>query len=197
MTAAADVVARLRDAVARLPKGLRAHVERVEVEAERLARRHGVDPARARLAALGHDLVRHLPGPELLALAERYEYAADAVERHSPILVHGPVAARMLARDYAIEDAELLAAVDCHTTARAGMAPLEKVLFVADKVEPQKLESYPAWREVQRLAEGDLDAALLRYLDLQLEEAVLRRWLLHQRSLEARNALLGVMSDAS
>ena len=185
-----DLEARLRAAVAALPDGLQAHIARVEDEAVRLAPLHGVDPQRARLAALGHDLVRHEPGPRLLQLAAEYGLTPDEVERAAPILVHGPVAAAMLLRDYAVDDAELVAGVDCHTTARPGMSALEKVLFVADKVEPHKLAREPALAEVKRLAETDLDAAVLRYLDLTLEEAVRRRWQLHPRTTAARNALL-------
>ena len=184
-----DLESRLREAVTALPTGLRDHVLRVEVEAERLARLHDADATRARLAALGHDLVRHLKGDELLELAGRYELAPDAVERATPILVHGPVAARILGRDYALADGDILAGIDCHTTARADMALLEKVLFVADKVEPEKLERNPAWREVHDLAQSSLDRALLRFLDLHFEQAIERGWLLHPRSLEARNQL--------
>jgi predicted HD superfamily hydrolase involved in NAD metabolism len=176
--------------VAALPQGLRAHIERVEDEAVRLAPLHGVDADRARLAALGHDLVRHKKGQELLDLAAAYSLQPDAVERAAPILVHGPVAAAMLARDYGVEDAELLAGIDCHTTARPGMTKLEQVLFVADKVEPHKLAKEPALAEVKRLAEDDLDAAVLRYLDLNLQEAIRRGWQVHVRSLEARNQLI-------
>jgi HD superfamily phosphohydrolase YqeK len=97
----------------------------------------------------------------------------------------------MLARDYGVADAELLAGIDCHTTARAGMSKLEQVLFVADKVEPHKLAREAALAEVKDAAQADLDAAVLRYLDLNLEEAVRRGWQVHVRSLEARNELLG------
>lgn len=190
MTAQIDLETRLRDAVEALPKGLRDHVLRVEVEAERLAKLHDVDPLRARIAALGHDLVRDKSGTELLALASRCCLDPDDVERATPVLVHGPVAARILALEYRLDDGELLAGVDCHTTARAGMAALEKVLFIADKVEEEKLQRYPAWREVRDLAQTSLDRALLRFLDLHFEEAVQRRWLVHRRSLEARNELL-------
>jgi len=190
MTAAAPLLTRLRDAVEALPRGLRDHILRVEIEAERLARLHGADPERARLAALGHDLVRHKRGGELLDLADRYGITPDAVERAEPILVHGPVAARILTRDYGLDDAGVVAGVDCHTTARAGMSRIEQVLFVADKIEPEKIERYPVWQQVRDLAERDLDAAVLRYLDLQLEQAVRRGWLVHPRSLEARNQLL-------
>jgi predicted HD superfamily hydrolase involved in NAD metabolism len=181
----------LRTAVAALPQGLREHIERVEDEAVRLAAVHGVNEERARLAALGHDLVRHKKGKELLDLAAAYSLQPDAVERAAPVLVHGPVAAAMLARDHGVEDSELLAGIDCHTTARAGMTKLEQVLFVADKVEPHKLAKEAGLAEVKRLAEDDLDAAVLRYLDLNLQEAIRRGWQVHVRSLEARNQLIG------
>jgi predicted HD superfamily hydrolase involved in NAD metabolism len=190
VVASDDLASRLRQAVEALPRGLRAHVLRVEIEADRLAARHGLDPERARLAALGHDLVRHLRGAELLALASRYGLTPDEVETASPILVHGPVAARILVQTYGVSDIDVLNAVDCHTTARAGMAPLEKVLFVADKVEPDKLSRRGELHAVQEAAQDNLDAAVLRYLDLYLEEAVSRGWQLHHRAIEARNELL-------
>jgi predicted HD superfamily hydrolase involved in NAD metabolism len=191
MTALSGVDSRLRHALDALPRGLRAHILRVEAEALRLAELHGVDAERASLAALGHDLVRHLPGEELLALAARYGLQPDAIERAEPVLVHGPVAARMLVEDYGIEDADIVAGVDCHTTARRGMAALEQVLFVADKVEPHKLQREPRMAAVRAKAERDLGAGVLDYLNWSIEAALLNGWLLHPRTLEARNELLG------
>ena len=184
------IESRLREAVAALPDGLRDHILRVETEAAALARRHGLDGDRARLAALGHDLVRHLQGPELLALAPRYDIQPDQVETASPILIHGPIAARMLERDYGLRDQEIIDGVDCHTTGRAEMSAIEKVLFVADKVEPQKLAREPVLGNVKELAQDDLDAAVLRYLDYNLDQALRRGWQIHSRTLEARNHLL-------
>jgi len=200
-----DLESRLRDAVEALPMGLRDHVLRVEAEAVRLADRHGVDRERARIAVLGHDLLRHKTAPELLALAAVHGLQPDAVEQTAPVLIHGPLAARILQSAYGMTDADVLAAIDCHTTARAGMSTLEKVLFVADKIEPEKVERNPSWREVRELSEIDpstgsghgLDRALLRWLDLHLEEAVRHSWLLHPRSVEARNQLLATMTEAA
>ena len=185
---------RLREAVAVLPAGLRDHVLRVEAEAERLARLHGVDSDRVCLAALGHDLVRHKRGDELLRLAGEYGLLPDEIERATPILTHGPIAARILALEYGIEDAEVLDGVDCHTTARAGMTVLEKVLFVADKIDGGKIERAPQLGEVRDLAQSSLDGAVLRYLDYNLEQAVQRRWQVHPRSLAARNELIAVLT---
>jgi predicted HD superfamily hydrolase involved in NAD metabolism len=184
------IEAPLRQMVAALPEGLRDHILRVESEAVRLAAIHGLDGERLRLAALGHDLVRHKQGAELLALAREYDLQPDAVETAAPVLVHGPVAARILSRDLCLADEDVLAAVAWHTTGRAGMSPLEIALFVADKIEPGKVAKDPSLLEVRELGDSDLSAAVLRYLDLYIEEALRRRLLLHHRTLEARNQLL-------
>ena len=156
---------RLRRAVDALPDGLKAHILRVEEESLWLAERYEVDEQRARVAALGHDLVRHLKGDELLSLASRYGLTPDDVERASPIIVHGPVAAQILIQDYGFDDGEIIEGIDCHTTARAGMAPVEQVLFIADKVEPHKIRREPALESVRDLAKESLEAGVLRFLD--------------------------------
>jgi predicted HD superfamily hydrolase involved in NAD metabolism len=184
------VGARLRAAVEALPPRLRDHVLRVEVEAMNLARKHGQDPERASIAALGHDLVRHKNNEELLDLARRYDIEPDAVELASPVLVHGPIAARMLTRDFDLDDAEIIAGVDCHTTARPGMTMIEKMLFIADKIEPNKLKRGGALQEVYDLRETDIDAAVLRFLDMRIEQALAGGGQIHPRVIEARNELV-------
>ena len=182
---------RLRDAVERLPAGLRDHVFRVEEESARLAAGHGVDIGLARIAALGHDLARAEPDERLLALAAQYGIAPDEVERAEPILVHGPVATRILETEYQLPVAEILSGIAAHTTARPAMSALEKVLFLADKIEVDKVKRRPAWEEVRDLAPRDLDRAMRRFLDLHLAEALERGWHIHPRTIAARNELLG------
>ena len=192
MPATDQTIARLRGAVERLPPGLRDHVFRVEEESARLASRHGVDVDLARLTALGHDLARGVPDDQLIALAIEHGLVPDDVERAEPILIHGPIATRILAKEYGIADEAILAGVAAHTTARSGMAPIEKVLFLADKIEVDKVKRRPAWVEVRDLAPNDLDAALRRFLDLHLAEALKRGWQIHPRTIAARNELLGL-----
>ena len=197
MTSLNDLETRLRTAIEDLPEGLRNHILRVEAESLALVTRHRVDEQRAAVAALGHDLVRHLKGPDLLAMASQYGLTPDPVEQRSPILVHGPVAARILERDYGFDDPEVLMGIDCHTTARAGMTPLEQVLFVADKVESHKLAREAELAEVKSLAFDNLSAAVLCYLDFNLEKSIRRGWQVHPRSLEARNELLVLLGKAA
>jgi len=180
----------LRAAVARLPRGLAEHIEGVVVEARRLALLHGADEQQAALAAWGHDIARALSPSELLAEARRLGLAVDPVEEEAPILLHGPIGAAILSRDYAIDDADVLAVTRYHTTARAGMSTLEKVVFVADKIEAGKVQGEPALARVRQLADRDLDAAILEYLNQHLVEASRRGWPLHPQAVAARNHLL-------
>jgi predicted HD superfamily hydrolase involved in NAD metabolism len=187
---AVDALAALREAVAQLPQGLREHVERVAVEARRLAATHGIDQRRAELAALGHDLMRAHRPADLLREAEVAGLEPTEVERSEPILLHGPLGARLMAERYGIDDEEVLAAARHHTTARPGMSALERLIFVADKIEQDKVARDPALAEARRLADTSLDAAMLRILDRQLERAVEQCWPLHPDTVEARNELL-------
>ena len=187
---ATDLRADLETAVAKLPAGLRDHVNRVVVEARRLAHQHGADEERAVIAALGHDLYRgHVPD-KLLAEAEVASLAVSNEERSQPILLHGPLGAVLMAERYGIVDEEVLAAARHHTTARAGMSQLEKLLFVADKIEPEKARGQPALAEAREAAHESLDAAMRIILDYQVSRALERGWPLHPDSVAARNELL-------
>jgi HD superfamily phosphohydrolase YqeK len=66
----------------------------------------------------------------------------------------------MLRRDYGIDDPQVLAAARFHTVGRAGMSALEKIIFVADKISPDKVRANPAAARAKELADRDLDAAI-------------------------------------
>jgi predicted HD superfamily hydrolase involved in NAD metabolism len=181
----------LREAIGRLPRGLAQHVERVAAEADRLAAGFKeLGREQVELAAWGHDIARALSLRELLARARRFDLEVSSVEEEAPILLHGPVGAEILRQEYGIDDPEVLAAARFHSTGRAGMSLLEKVIFVADKIEPGKVRAKPALARVRELADRDLDAAILEYLDQMLETARQEGWPLHPQAVAARNELL-------
>ena len=180
----------LREYNDRQPDGLRRHVERTVEEALRLARLHGVDEGRARLTALGHDIVRATPPDELLRLAGEVGLEVSDLERAEPVLLHGAIAARLLPQRFGVDDPAVLDAVHYHTTAHAGMSTLEKVMYIADKTEPGGLKWFPEWAEVREIVENDLDAALLRGIDLSIEHALKKGWLLHPDTIAAYNYML-------
>ncbi len=133
------------------------HTVRVADTAERLARIHGLDAARARLAALLHDAARETEPEEFLRLAEEWDLFIGEPERQSPKLLHAPVAAELARRELGVEDEEVLAAIRAHTVGEPGMGPLALALYVADKIEPAR--DYPSVERLRRLAPEDLREA--------------------------------------
>jgi len=187
----------LRAALPKMPSALAEHVVRVTDEAMRLAPLHGIDREAAKIAALGHDILRAHSGDRLLQIAVEQGYDIDLADSIAPVLLHGPLAVAILREQYHVLDADVLAAVARHTTAHAGMSPLQKLLFVADKIEPHKMGGRPDVIRVGDLAETDLDAAMLAYLDYQVRQAVEQRWPLHPSTIAARNELLAARASAA
>ncbi|HEY8173941.1 MAG TPA: bis(5'-nucleosyl)-tetraphosphatase (symmetrical) YqeK [Dehalococcoidia bacterium] len=187
----------LRAALTKVPSALAEHVVRVVDEAVRLADVHGVDRDAARIAALGHDILRAHSPERLLRIADEQSFAVDDEDRMEPILMHGPLAVAVLREQYKVLDADVLGAVAAHTTARPGMTRLQKLIFVADKIEPHKMGGRPQVMRVSDFAETDLDAAMRAYLDYQIESAVQRGWPVHRNTVAARNELIEASRRAS
>ena len=141
----------------RLSEKRYGHTLRVADTAESLARKHGLDPARTRLAALLHDAARETELDKFTRLADEWDFPVGEPERQSPKLLHGPVAAELARRELGVEDEEVLAAIRVHTTGEAGMGPLALALYVADKIEPAR--DYPSVGRIRELAQKDLRKA--------------------------------------
>ncbi len=172
-----------------LPAGLRDHVERVRDIGRRLAVRHGVDAELVDLGVAAHDLARHLEPAELIRRAEAVGMMPTAVERSLPVLLHGPVAAAELELD-GFADARVLESVRWHTMGKRGMGNVAKVVFLADKLDPQKAGRYPYLDEIEELARDSLDAALLRFLSLSTADHLRQGRLVHPESIHLRNELI-------
>ncbi|MBI2172441.1 MAG: bis(5'-nucleosyl)-tetraphosphatase (symmetrical) YqeK [Chloroflexi bacterium] len=173
-----------------LPDGLQQHLFRVRDVALGLAARFSVDTAKVELAALGHDLYRAMPPQEMLALARQWGLEVHPVEERVPILLHGPLAAERLRRECGVSDGEVLQAVWWHSTGCAGMGPVALVVFLADKLDPHKLEGVAHGRPLAALAQESLERAVVEYLSAEVTSLVERGSLLHPASVEARNDLL-------
>lgn len=146
------------------PKRLK-HTYGVAEEAVKLAEIYGADMKKARLAALFHDMFRSEDNGELNRLIK--EYGLPNTFINNPNLSHGKIAAASMKKDFGIEDEELLNAVAYHTTGRENMSLLEKIIFLADAIEPGR--DYPGVQEARRLAYTDLDRACLNVMDRSIE----------------------------
>jgi predicted HD superfamily hydrolase involved in NAD metabolism len=123
---------------ARLSPRSLGHCERVAAMAAELAERFGVDVGLARLAGLLHDWGRDLPPEGLLVSAEKLGVEIDDVDRHVPYLLHAEVSAAELRETFPALSGAVLDAVACHTFGRVGMTALDKVVYIADTIEPAR-----------------------------------------------------------
>lgn len=124
-----------------------------------LAAAHRLPLETAAVAGILHDCAKDLPAPEVMRLAEQ---AGDPLLMQ-PALAHGPAGAILAARQFGITDPEIMHAIQCHTTGCNDMSALDRIIFIADKVEPAR--TYQHLDEIRRLAPTDLNAAMRVCLD--------------------------------
>lgn len=146
----------------RLSHGRYAHARAVAEVAVMLAERWGADRHQAWLAGITHDYAREMPLADVLSLAGKHGLLGTVAEP-SVALLHAPLGAVLLRDELGIDDPDVLRAVARHTTGAAGMTLLDKVLFVADYVEPGR--TMPGVERVRRLAASDLDGAVLAVIE--------------------------------
>jgi predicted HD superfamily hydrolase involved in NAD metabolism len=159
-----------------------AHCQAVASRARALAERFGVDVEGAVLAGSCHDLAAVVPHRQAVSVAEGLGLAPDPIERAVPILLHGAIGAAVLRCRLGVTDAEVLDAVRYHTTSRPGAGPLERVVFVADKIalDPSSpvRDFVPA---VEGAAERSLEEAALVYLEWVVTCGPRLGWTVHPR----------------
>ena len=167
------------------------HVCGVVETADALARRFGVDPEKARLAAWAHDYAREWEVDRWYEAAR--EKGVDPMYFEVAELLHGHIVAAMLPELFGIDDEEIANAVRFHPSGRVGMSPLEKVVCLADYIEPGR--DFPAVAELRRLAEQDLDLALASSFDNTISFLIERHKPIFPLTVLARNDLWQVMAD--
>ena len=185
-----DLLQRLQDRLGALPDGLQAHIYRVRDVALELAAPHDIDAGRAELGALAHDVCRAVPGEELLKMSADLGVTVTEVDRDFPLLLHGPVGAELLRREEDLTDHGLYEAVRWHSTAHASLDALGKLVFLADKLDPQKASVYSYQAKLHDMALEDLDLALLEFLSREMATRIQRGETVHPASVDARNSLI-------
>jgi len=164
------------------------HSVNVMDTAVRLASVYGEDRERAAVAGLLHDCARDIKGEEVFRLCESFGIEVDEVARFQPELLHGPLGSRIAGAEYGITDKEILEAISCHTTGRSGMGMLDKIIFLADYIEPGR--RFPGVEEVRETAANDIDRAMVMALDRTIKYVITKGGLLHPDTINARNSIL-------
>ncbi len=142
-----------------------AHVVGCESEAVMLAKTWGEDPDAAATAGILHDITKRCRGKEQLKLCEEYGIVLDEAQKRSPGVLHALTGAHLARELFHISD-EIYNAIRWHTTGKPDMTRLEKILYLADFIEPTR--DFPGLDELRRLSYQDLNAAMALALSMCL-----------------------------
>ena len=144
------------------------HTMGVTFTATSLAMRYGADVKRAELAGLLHDCAKYVPVDEMERICREGGLEISSFERGNGALLHSKAGSVLARTKYGVTDKEVLDAIRFHTTGRPGMTLLDKIVFIADYMEPGREEA-PDLSIVRPLAFSDLDQALLQILSDTLD----------------------------
>ena len=158
------------------------HVAGCEDEAVRLAEHWGADPDEAREAAILHDITKHLELDEQLQLCRKYDIMTDAVEAVEVKLLHAKTGAAVARRVYGMSQA-VHDAIMWHTTGRDDMTLLEKIIYIADYIEPTR--DFEGVDTLRSLAYTDIDQAIIRGLRMSIADMKARGIVPHPRTEQA------------
>ena len=162
------------------------HVMGVEEEAVKLAQCWGADPELARRAGILHDCTKYYELPEQLDICEEYGVRLDALEQKAVKLLHSKTGACIARGVFGQPDA-VYDAIFWHTTGKADMTTLEKVLYIADYMEPNR--DFDGVERLRHLAYTDLDKAMLLGVEMTIQEMQQRQVPIHTNTLQARDWL--------
>lgn len=129
-----------------------------------LAMRYGSDMYQAMLAGLLHDCAKCISDKKQIELCEKNHISIRDVERENPFLLHAKTGAFLARTQYGINDTAVLHAIEVHTTGIPNMSLLDKIIFVADYIEPNR-DKAPNLEEIRTLAFENIDQVIYRILD--------------------------------
>lgn len=150
------------------------HTLGVASTAVAMAMRYNPDPSnsnfikRAELAGLLHDCAKCMDNNKKLRICEKNNLSCSSFEKSHPYLLHGKVGAYIAQTKFKIEDNDILQAITWHTTGRPDMSLLEKIIFIADYIEPSR-NPVPELNLIRQLAFVDIDKAMEKILSNTLK----------------------------
>ncbi|MEO4052210.1 bis(5'-nucleosyl)-tetraphosphatase (symmetrical) YqeK [Solibacillus sp. CAU 1738] len=168
----------------RMPEKRYIHTLGVMETAIQLALRYDEDPKKAEVAAILHDIAKYADEDWMRQIVHENGLDLRLVEWGSEIL-HGPVGAWIAETEFQINDEDMLNAIRYHTTGRAGMTKLEKIIFIADMIEPNR--KFPGVDKLRTKAESDLNKAMRACIRHSIAHLVETKLAIYPTSIECYN----------
>ncbi len=163
------------------------HTIGVAETAKKLAAKYGENEEDAFTAGLLHDIAKELSLKEMLDLAKKYQAEIDPVSRKSTALMHGIVGA-YLAQDLFGISSKIFGGIRFHTTGKANMSLFEKIIYIADYIEPNR--NFDGVEKARETAFEDIDKAILDSCNKIVIHTVNKGGIIHPDTIDARNYLL-------
>ncbi|UUZ85455.1 bis(5'-nucleosyl)-tetraphosphatase (symmetrical) YqeK [Paenibacillus sp. P26] len=163
------------------------HTEGVMATAVLLAKRYGADPVKAELAAILHDVCKYWPVEEQARVIRENGLPQDLLD-YDKELWHAHAGAFVARNRYGIDDEEVLDAIRYHTSGRERMTPLDKVVCLADYIEPGR--DFPGVHNIREIAEHSLEGALVAGFDGTIRFLLDKGRRIYPLTVLSRNGLL-------
>ncbi|WP_058485331.1 bis(5'-nucleosyl)-tetraphosphatase (symmetrical) YqeK [Defluviitalea phaphyphila] len=154
----------------------------------KLANVYNVDERKAKLSALLHDCAKNIPKEKKLRLCKEYHIFLDDIMLKDIELSHSFLGAEIAKREYGIKDEDILNAIRYHTTGRKNMSKLEKIIYLADYIEPNRIP-FEGLEKIRKLAFENLDEAMIFALKNTLDYVKKRNKIIHPLTIEALKSL--------
>ncbi len=147
------------------------HTLRVEKTGIELAEHYGADTIKVSLAALLHDYAKNDSTEKKERLCKKYSITLSELEHENMDLAHSKLGAAIAKGKYHIEDTEILHSILYHTTGRPHMSLIEKIIYIADFIEPGR-KNFPGMTKVRQLAYVNIDYCLVKILLLSMNHLI-------------------------
>lgn len=154
-----------------------------------LAKKFGACVEKAKIAGLLHDCAREIPVANMLSEAQKRNLPIEMIDYYQPILLHTTLGVVLAHEKYGIDDSEILNAIHLHTTGDKQMSTLDKIIYLADIIEPHR--DYEGIDEFRSFVKSvSLDKAMIAAFDRSIIFVIKKGQMVHHKTIIARNYLL-------
>ncbi|WP_062355670.1 bis(5'-nucleosyl)-tetraphosphatase (symmetrical) YqeK [Bacillus kwashiorkori] len=170
-----------------LPEKRFLHTLGVVKAAKQLANKYGGDINKVELSAIFHDYAKYRPVEEMRQIIIEQQLPKQLLNFHTE-LWHAPVGAYLVEREIGITDVEILNGIRYHTTGRPNMTLVEKIIYLADYIEPNR--QFPGVDEVRQLAEKNINQAVLQATKNTIQFLLEKNSLVYPDTIDTYNNLI-------
>ena len=164
------------------------HCVNVSKEAVKLAKRYDGDEEKAAVAGILHDITKEMPKEEQLQIMHDSDIILDDIQKNAPKLWHGISGSVYIKKHFGIEDEDILNAICYHTTGRAGMSLLEKIIFVSDFTSEER--TYKGVATMRKKSRKSLEDAMLYGFKFTFSDLSSRELAIHPDELACYNEIV-------